>query len=181
MEYKIITTYCQKDLQGFYKAFVAGNKKYRVSKMICKIISTVSAIIFWCFAALLLIGICLPENTECLYMLIPSTIVIMLIGFIILFSGKRGFHSKDFWKAYESKGEELTFHFSIEDFTVIGRYSETKIQYAGIHRLYEDDLRFYLFISPRVAYIVPKQDFGTGLAVFRENIEIAANLKVEHK
>ncbi|HBD86606.1 MAG TPA: hypothetical protein DC001_04185 [Clostridiales bacterium] len=45
-------------------------------------------------------------------------------------------------------------------FTQQNSVTETKC--AGLVRLFEDAERFYLFISPQTAHILPKRDFKAG-------------------
>ena len=90
--------------------------------------------------------------------------------------------SKSIWKAYQNKGEQLTYCFYEDEFTLKREHSLIVISYTGIIRLYEDKERFFLFDSPKTSYILPKRDFDKNLiATFRDFITVSTGLPMEHK
>ena len=154
--FEIKTVYSSEDLEGLYDAFLSGEKSVRISKKTTKAASTFGAILFWVFAALI------------------------LLGWLMFFMGNRRFRSKAVWNAYPNKGEQILFRFSSDGFLSTQGHLETKVSYAGIVRLCQDSQRLYLFTSPQVAYILPKRDFIEQVDAFREFICASTGLQMEY-
>lgn len=179
MDYRITTTYCREDIDGFYDAFLSGKKSIRLSKKITKVVTTALAALIWGFAALMLLATLPAKSIQITVGALPLTMAFALLGAWLFSLGRRGFRSKAAWKAYPFRGEPLIFQFSHQEFVLYQRNTETKTRYGGIVRLYEDDLRFYLFTSPQNAHILPKRDLGAEIAAFRQDIMSATGLPME--
>lgn len=180
MNYEIRTVYSKEDIEGFCEAYSARNKLSRTFRKFNKVATTIFAVVQWGIALLLLIAsIVLKFSLKSEGFFIFAVIIFM--GLVIFYSGRRSsFESKIAWKAYPYKGEQIVFNFLPGGFFILERNSETEVRYEGLVRVYEDDKRFYLFNTPRNAFILPKRDFKIDIDEFRNFITSVVQLQVEH-
>jgi hypothetical protein len=177
----IVKTVCERrDIEGLYAAYLAGKHSVRVLLRILFVTLTVIAVLFWAFAILLFVVSFIGDH----FQMSPTDLSLILffaaIGFLFYSRGNVRFRSRAAWRSYPAKGEELTFSFYDDDFSIEQKHSVTKTSYTGVVRLYEDKERYYLFMTRKAANILPKRDFEPGTAAsFGEFIAAVTGLHIE--
>lgn len=179
MEYEIRTIYIREDFEGLYDTFSSKKKSIPIYKKVINMISIIIAALFWGLIVVLFIKSIVTSGIRDFKYFLHS-ILIIWAGIVIFYVSRRSFKVKEMWKRYHDKGEEIVFRFLPDKLVISERNSETKVNYAGIVRLYEDDKRFYLFTSERYAYILPKRDFITEIDEFSNFITSVTKLQIEH-
>jgi len=177
----IRTVYVKEDIEGLYRAFIAGKKLIRTSKTAVRIITTVLAILFWLFATFIIIANLTTGDIRAVLRGLPIALIFIGLGFFIFFRGRAGFDSKTSWKMYPYKGKQLTYCFSDNEFILEQTNSTTRVSYDAIIRIYEDSERYYLFDSPQTAHILPKRDFEQNrVPEFGDFISSVTGMPIEH-
>lgn len=106
-------------------------KSVRISKKTTKAASTFGAILFWVFAALILISNLFTGSLYIFLIAFSMSAAIALLGWLMFFMGNRRFRSKAVWSAYPNKGEQILFRFSSDGFISTQGHLETKVSYIS--------------------------------------------------
>lgn len=167
MQYRFNMTYDEGDFVAFMTAYISRSTG-RVSIKLLNILSRLAG-------ALMVIG-GMANIVLSVYSVVRGTAVplsvwipaifITVIG-LAIFYGKDTKHSgRMLWKNYDNKGGAVSYLFSPAEIKLHDRISDRKYQYPDILEIFEDDARYYLFVSAKEGLIlrkdcaVPAQGFG---------------------
>ena len=167
--FEVRTVYQKKDLVGVTNAYYYTVRPMRVLNKAMKGLSLVLGILFTLFSLIAIAGVffLIPAfESEYRGHLISSTLfgaaIWLLIGLWLLRKSNVPLAKGLAWKNYQQKGEELRFCFEPDHFIQERPNARSEIEYRAILNVCEDIERFYLFDSPRTAFIIPKRDFQRG-------------------
>ncbi len=186
--YEVRTVYQKKDLVGVTNAYYYTVRPMRVLNKVMKGLSLVLGILFTVFSLIVIVGMLffIPafESEYRSYLIFSALFgatIWLLIGLRLLRKSNVPLARGLAWKNYQQKGEELRFRFDPYHFVQERSNARSEIEYRAILRVCEDIERFYLFDSPRTAFIVPKRDFQQGEPdEFRDFIARTTGKSVEY-
>ena len=182
MGYRITTIYRPEDLTGLYNAHLQSKNKKLLPRLLRILAAICSFILFVTSIMLLFDAIDCYRDFSSIDALLDELVVSLFalaISVILFLVSRRKPKGKRFWKAYPYKGSEIVYQFLPDQFRVSMFLSETTYSYSAITRFLEDSDRFYLFLVPKNAAILPKRDIQYDLAEFCRYIEEATGLSVE--
>lgn len=157
MQYRFNMTYDEGDFIAFMSAYIARSTG-RVSIKLLNILSRLAG-------ALMVVGgmanivlsvySTIRGGGATMSVLLPA-IFITVVG-IAIFYGKDTRHSgRMLWKNYDNKGGAVSYLFSPNEIKSHDRISDRKYQYSVICDIFEDDERYYLFVSAKEGLILRK-------------------------
>lgn len=108
----------------------------------------------------------------CIFVTIQSKVVPLAIIFIsvfILFAGYRiinpiFFYAKESKKKAITKEKIFKFYFYENSFKIRDNLDFDKISYFSLHKVYETDKYFYLYLTKKYSFIIDKAGFTQGTA-----------------
>lgn len=165
MEYKIVVKYNQMDFIGFTKAWEYQSKPLRVLRIISKALFIIAGgflLLLGGISVIQFIWGLIVGNSVLPLSYIPLPIAFIIIGLLLLTRSDYKRMGKLLWKKYNEKGSEIIYNFYEGYFTEHMAASEHKFDYSIIKSIYEDKLRYYLFVDKSVAHIINKAGFEVG-------------------
>lgn len=111
------------------------------------------------------------------------SIAILAVGLLLLVPGifylpYQRWRSK---KSLRETAEEIIFTFREDAFTVGDKWKKTGYGYEVLQGLYEDGEYYFLFVNPKVGYLLRKRDFTAGTAEdFRAFLEARTGKSVQY-
>ncbi|HBV68546.1 MAG TPA: hypothetical protein DEF04_10415 [Clostridiales bacterium] len=160
MGYKIVMTYNQTDFIKFMKACQNQIRPVRVLRMVSisgfrlagVLLILIGGINIACFIGGLI------DGDRALHI----SVAFVIIGQLLLMSSDYRRLGKLMWEKYDGKGSEIAYYFYDRCFIEYKETSEHKFDYSVIKGIYEDKLRYYLFVDESVAHIINKSGFQIG-------------------
>ena len=162
MEYRAEAVYKEEDIVGFMKAYTFKDEKLRGMAKISRLCSRAAGVILLAAAAInTYAGI--KGGVSGIKDLIPQGFM-LLAGVLLLWLPVDDMAGKRTWRTYEGQGASIGFEFFPDHYDEMRQGNERPRNYGDIKGIYEDDERFYLFISEQSADIIRKDSFTEGSA-----------------
>lgn len=167
--FEVRTVYQKKDLVGMTNAYYYTIRPMRALNKVMKGFSLVLGLLFTFFSLIVIVGMLffIPAfeseyRKHLIFSALFGAVIWLLIGLWLLRKSNVPLAKGLAWKSYQQKGEELRFRFDPYHFIQERPNARSEIEYRAILSVCEDLERFYLFDSPRTAFIIPKRDFQQG-------------------
>ena len=152
MEYRAEAVYKEEDIVGFMKAYTFKDEKLRGMAKVSRTCSRAAGINGYA-------GI--KGGVSGVKDLIPQGLM-LLAGVLLLWLPVDDMAGKRTWRTYEGQGANIGFEFYPDHYDEMRQGNERPRNYSDIKGIYEDDERFYLFISEQSADIIRKDSFTEG-------------------
>ncbi len=160
MGYKVAMTYKQTDFIEFMKVCQNQSKSVSLLHMVSKagfrlagvLLILIGSINIACFIGGLI------DGDRALHI----SVAFVIIGKLLLMSSDYRRLGKLMWEKYNDKSSEIIYYFYDRCFIEYKETSEHKFDYSVIKSIYEDKLRYYLFVDESVAHIINKSGFQIG-------------------
>lgn len=160
MEYKAEAIYDEIDFIGFMKAYTHKDDKLRGMEKVSKISAKAAGAILVIAAVINFMSSVMAKQFT--IALSAMQAVMLLAGLALLRLPVDSLSGKRMWRQYEGQGSRIGFCFYPDYYVETRQGNQRRMEYSGIQSFYEDEGRFYLFVSADSANIICKDSFLTG-------------------
>lgn len=159
------TIYEERDFIGFMRAFTMKTDNIRNMSKITRIATKVAGGVFIAAAAINIAMMAVNfanglPNPALNHILMQ--VAMIGLGIFALWLPVDDLSGKRTWRKYEGQGAKIAFDFNQKSYSRLLQGNVIPVKYESISAIYEDDDRFYLFVSETSAHIICKDKFKTG-------------------
>lgn len=118
---------------------------------------------FFTIFVFILLVYCIIQTIKAKIIFLSILFIVVLITFVIYrFIGPIHIYKKEIKKKSVTKSETFSFYFYENYFKIRENMDFHKISYLKLHKVYETDKYFYLYVNKQYSFILDKSGFTKG-------------------